>query len=382
MPIINLTIKGKQAVGDGTQIVCMNSDYVVRIAFEDCDTLLNSPYKSLVVKSTLYYQESPVDEIVEDGTTYLQAVLPPIENQQTVELGVCGRDEDNPLVKPTFSSIPAVFQCAKSVLCGAVVLKRDPKLSEIKVVENGTYYATDKDADGFFKVDVDIPAVVTESRSVDLDMAFGDQTIVPTTADRFMTQVIVRKPGQLIPKIIVSGVNIGGVVGEFEKIFTEQTIYADGEYTPPEGIDGFSKVNVQVGKCRTDKVMRIGDKFHYDYVAKVEYGVELLGKDTGKDKIIVRFINDLDKVYVEAVDLGECIVTIKDFDAGGNIVNTIYYGITVNAEGDHTLPAEASTVDEMNAHLERGVVGSIIKYTGETTEGFVHGATYIVEEVE
>ena len=374
MPIINLTIKGKQAIGDGTAIVCMNSDYVVRIAFENCDTLVSSPYKSLVVKSTLYYQESPISEITDNGTRYLQATLPAIENQQTVELGVCGRDTDNILDKPKFSSIPASFKCVKSILCGAVVLRSDPKLSALEISENGIYKAAEHNADGFYEVDVHIPAVPTETRTLELDMSGGHQLIEPTKAGNTMTQVKILKPETMSPGNIVKGVNIGGVVGTFEKRFTEQEIFFDGEYTPPDGYDGFSKVKVTVAKSRIDKTMRIGDSFTYDYDMDVK--VEM---DTAE---VVSYWNNGDKVTFTANALGMCIITITNLDYDGNVVDMLYYAIEVNASGDHTLPAEMSSTDEMYRHLERGIVDSVVKYTGKEEDGFVAGATYIVKEVE
>lgn len=47
---------------------------------------------------------------------------------------------------------------------------------------------------------------------------------------------------------------------------------------------------------------------------------------------------------------------------------------------DNPLPIEISTADEMNALLETAEVGSVYKYTGETTETYENGALYVVEE--
>ena len=46
---------------------------------------------------------------------------------------------------------------------------------------------------------------------------------------------------------------------------------------------------------------------------------------------------------------------------------------------DSPLPIEISTADEMTALLETAEVGSIYKYTGETTDTYENGALYVVE---
>ena len=45
------------------------------------------------------------------------------------------------------------------------------------------------------------------------------------------------------------------------------------------------------------------------------------------------------------------------------------------------LPVEVSTEEEMTALLETAAVGSVYKYTGETTDTYTNGELYIVEEV-
>ena len=47
---------------------------------------------------------------------------------------------------------------------------------------------------------------------------------------------------------------------------------------------------------------------------------------------------------------------------------------------DNPLPIEISTETEMTALLETAEVGSIYKYTGETTDTYENGALYVVEE--
>ena len=53
----------------------------------------------------------------------------------------------------------------------------------------------------------------TEEVIVDLNMAYGDQIIVPTAPGKVISQVTVRKPDTFLEENIAAGVNIAGVVG-------------------------------------------------------------------------------------------------------------------------------------------------------------------------
>lgn len=58
---------------------------------------------------------------------------------------------------------------------------------------------------------VDIP---TETKTVELSMASGNQTVT-NTEEKLMTAVTVVKPSTLVPSNIKKGVNIGGIVGTY-----------------------------------------------------------------------------------------------------------------------------------------------------------------------
>ena len=62
---------------------------------------------------------------------------------------------------------------------------------------------------------VTVAAVPTETKTVDLNISSGDQTVT-STSGKFMTSVTVNKPDTLIPGNIKSGVTIGGVTGTYE----------------------------------------------------------------------------------------------------------------------------------------------------------------------
>ena len=374
MPIISLKIAGKTATGDGTKIVCMNDDYDVRLDLENCDTFIQLPVKKLIIKSGTDYQESDIKAIEQDGVTCWQAHLPMFDCQKSVELGVCGKESEN--ADPTYVSKSAVFECTKSVLCGAIVFKGEPKLEKLTATENVIYKASDKNVDGFYEVEVSVTPVPTEQRTVELSMAGGNQLIEPSSAVRAMSQVVVTKPLALIPENIRKGQSIGGVVGTYDKVLTETEIYTDGEYSPPVGVDGFSKVIVNVGNANYAKLLRIGDVFTYTYDTSVNIVTDTPG--------IVKYENDGSRIIFTVIGTGSCSIILRDFDSEGNVIKTVHYAVLVTVDRDSMLPMEVSDPVSMQGYLNTGEVGTILKYTGNNYSefGLVHNGLYIIQEVE
>ena len=52
---------------------------------------------------------------------------------------------------------------------------------------------------------------VLETAEVELDLAAGDQTVVPSATDKVLTEVVIRKPETLVPENIAEGVTIAGI---------------------------------------------------------------------------------------------------------------------------------------------------------------------------
>ena len=367
MPIINLDLNGKRAIGDGTQIVCMNGDYVVRIKCTDCSYFLGLPIKRLVLKAGHEYQETDINEVTEGSTTYLQAQLPVIEKQSMVEIGVYGKPSEDSA--PTYTSSAATFACSKSVLCGTVVLKKEPTLTKLTVTNNGKYTAAGENSDGFYEVNVNVSPKPAETRTVELAMAAGNQIVLPTRDDRTMSQVTINKPAGLIPENIREGISIGGVVGTYDKKLTTIDIRKDGTYTPPEGYDGFSSVFVNTGDSTLTYSITIGQSFDYDYNS----GAVVTFSKSG----IVKYENDGSKLIFTGAGTGACSITIKDLDASGAVVKTVH--CAVNVVLDKRVPLEAANDAAMQTYLEKGLAGSVIKYTGETSIAYIHNALYILE---
>jgi hypothetical protein len=296
MPIINLTVDGKRTIKDSdsidTKIVCLNKDYKVHITLKNCDTFVGLEYKKLVVKYGMEYSETSLKQETVNGKTVYTADMPAVKNAQNVEIGVCGRLVASSSTEPVFTSTPAIFECEKSVLCGAAVLNTDPVLIEKTFDTSGSYPASDYDADGFYRVNVKVGSIQTEIRMVDLDMLTGDQVVNPTTYDRKMSKVVVRKPVSLVPANIRKGITIGNVKGLYEPVLTEGTFTSSGEYPVPEGFEGYSKVIVNVANTGGEKptaVLKITTQNMSNYVGKdidiSGYGVLRIEFDDFEDSL-------------------------------------------------------------------------------------------------
>lgn len=372
MSIINLKLDGKQVTGDGTKIVCMNDDYVVHIECNNCDSFMNLQVKKLILKEGMDYRESTLVPVTYEGENILRANLPAVGFTKSVELGVCGKDTEDG--DPKYTSQPVTFECVKSILCGAVVPKKDPTLDSLDVKENGIYTAAEKNVDGFYEVKVSIPGASKEIRKVDLSMAGGSQLIEPSNASRLMEKVVVTKPASMIPENIRAGISIGGVVGNYDKVLTELEVFADGDYTPPEGFDGFSKVFVKVDSATEYLNPFVGQHFTYEYDHHVSISMDTPG--------IIRYENTGESVIFTVIDAGICSITLRDFDKDSNLVRTVHYAVNASFEAETILPKEANDLVALDKFLKDGVIGGIIKYTGVTTDGFVNGGLYVIAEEE
>lgn len=89
-----------------------------------------------------------------------------------------------------------------------------PKLQSKSVATNGSVVA-DEGYCGLDSVTVDVPATPTQEKTVDLAMASGDQ-VIPPDSGYDLSKVTVKKPSTLVASNIKTGVSIGGVTGTLE----------------------------------------------------------------------------------------------------------------------------------------------------------------------
>lgn len=69
----------------------------------------------------------------------------------------------------------------------------------------------------------------TEEVEVDLDFSHGDHIVTPTTADVLISKATIKKPAELVPENIKSGVAIAGIEGKFVVDGKEKAVDLDFE---------------------------------------------------------------------------------------------------------------------------------------------------------
>ena len=102
MPTINITVKNKRAVGDGSCVICNNSDYIVNVNFD-------AEWSDYEIKTMRV--KSPDGTYYEDVFSGNSCALPIINNQTGIEVGFYAGN-----LKTTTG---AYFDCKKSILYGS-----------------------------------------------------------------------------------------------------------------------------------------------------------------------------------------------------------------------------------------------------------------------
>ena len=99
----------------------------------------------------------------------------------------------------------------------------------IQITENGVV-----DVSGKATANVNVPSKEEETKTVDLNIASGNQTITPTSG-KVLSQVVVKKPATLVAGNVKKGVDIGGITGTLETQKEEEvgtaTITENGSQT-------------------------------------------------------------------------------------------------------------------------------------------------------
>lgn len=134
MPEIVVTVKNKMAVGDGSVIVCNNSDYVVRFA-------LDSEWDALALRTMrIVYDSYSHTDIAFSGDT---VALPTIIDRTSIGIGLYSGD--------IHTSTCAMFDCERSVMgknSNAVAPPPSDVYNEIVGMINDGRLKGDKGADG------------------------------------------------------------------------------------------------------------------------------------------------------------------------------------------------------------------------------------------
>lgn len=99
MPDVNIKVKNKIAVGDGTVIICGNTDYTAVFDFD-------AEWDEYETKTARFISNGEYTDIVFTGN---KCAIPAHQNTHGVQVGVFAGD--------LHTTTPAYFDCAKSILC-------------------------------------------------------------------------------------------------------------------------------------------------------------------------------------------------------------------------------------------------------------------------
>lgn len=103
MPNIKIEVKNKIARGDGTRVVCDNSDYVAHFAFD-------AEWDAYDTKTARFVSCGKYTDVVFSGN---ECAVPVMQDTRAVTVGVFAGD--------LHTTTPAYFACVPSILCGGGV---------------------------------------------------------------------------------------------------------------------------------------------------------------------------------------------------------------------------------------------------------------------
>jgi hypothetical protein len=238
----------------------------------------------------------------------------------------------------------------------------------------------------------------TQSKSVTLDMANGDQRILPD-AGYMLQSVIVEKPEELVPGNIVKGVVIGGVVGEYEGAVlpeldnpaTAGDVFDGKEYIDSDGVK-------QTGTFRlpelTNPAPTYGVFDGYDYIGpdgvkyEGDFSYPSLDSPAGTDDVFLgkEYLdgNGQKRIGTYAFPMLENPATSSDVFAGKEYLNQNGEMVT----GSYHFPAlqrEASPSDvfagfeylDAEGHKQTGSFAYPVLSNPATAADVVNGKEYI-----
>ena len=149
-----------------------------------------------------------------------------------------------------------------------LLLKYNPSdiLIEKRITENGTYFATNDNADGYYKVVVDeyVPTLilkeVTANGTYDpaVDGADGYSSIRVNLPLEHQIGEVFNQNGlyHVTPSQGYEGISRADIMVQVNPVLEAKTIDANGTYTPSQGYDGFSEVTVDVPGQNADLALR------------------------------------------------------------------------------------------------------------------------------
>ena len=316
-------------------------------------------------------------------------VIPKLQSKSVATNGSVVADEGYCGLDSVTVAVPATPTQEKTVdlamASGNQIISPDAgkNLSKVTVTKPSTLVA------GNIKTGVSIGGVTgtleakkeEEAKTVDLNMASGNQTITPTSG-KVLSQVVVKKPATMLPENIKKNVNIGGVTGTLEpqtaptlqtKTVTptksQQNIAADSGY---DGLSGVTVNAIPDNYVIPTGTVNITANGTHDVSGKASVVVAVPSSQPTLNAPTIA-INDKTLTITNPASNGNFVTKFKVFSNGTALTEAVIKGSTTTVDlstlltesGTYSITAKASA-----ANFNDSVASSAVEYVIQAAQKY------------
>lgn len=187
-----------------------------------------------------------------------------------------------------------------------------------------------------------------------------DGYIIPTLQEKIV-EIVSNGTQEITQDTNYDGLSKVTITTNVEPTLETKTITENGTYTPSTDYDGLGKVVVNVQPTGTKEI-------------SITSPLEVT-----EDVSSYASVKISPSIQEKTINITQNGSTSVGRDNGYAGMDTVYVNVNVSTS---PTPAEISTVSELEALAVEENIGKVYKYTGETSEDYVNGDFYVVEEGE